>query len=130
VLGRHQDEVRKISWDIVVDGQVRNPCWHRLYYTNGSGRRRFVLHECFFPGQVVGINCVVPSVITDDDLWQLMQIVGRYRGISPWLHGEYGLFEVESVRPRRISLGEVQGLIPKDRVQQSQTEEVRPSVMT
>lgn len=101
-LGRHQADVNKIHWDILVDGVVRKDCWWRRYYKQpGTTKQRYCLHEAFFPGQVVGINCVVPASISDDDFWALMQLAGRYRGISPWKPGEYGFFEVVSIRPRR-----------------------------
>lgn len=101
ILGRHQDEVNKISWDIQVDGHIRHNGFYRRYYVNDQGKKHFCLHEAFIPGQIVGINCVVPSIISDDDFWRLMQLAGQYRGISPWKPGEYGFFEVESIRPRR-----------------------------
>lgn len=108
VLGRHQDEVSKICWDIAVDGVPLKDGWFRRFYTTANGRRRYAVHEMFKQGQVVGINCVVPGSITEDDLWQLMQIAGRYRGLSPFRPTEYGLFDVQSVRPRRVPV------IPED----------------
>lgn len=101
LLGRHQDEVGKVLWDIQVDGHTRKDCWHRRYYSTGTIKQRYTLHESFMPGQVVGINCVVPAAITDDDLWRLLTTAGKYKGLSPWHPGEYGFFEVESIRPRR-----------------------------
>lgn len=101
LLGKHQDEVGKIFWDINVDGLPHDDCWHRRYYRAAGGKRRYALHEAFFAGQVVGLNCVVPSTITDDDFWRLMSLSGQYRGLSPWKPGEYGLFEVDGLRPRR-----------------------------
>ncbi len=101
VLGRHQDEVDKVCWDIAVDGAVKDDCWHRRYYVAGSGRRRYVLHEAFRAGQEVGVNCVVPQSIPDEDFWRLMQVAGQYRGLSPYKPGEYGFFEVVGLRPRR-----------------------------
>lgn len=104
VLSRHQDEVGKIYWDISVDGVVRSDPWFRRYYRTAAGKKtRFVLHEAFLPDQVVGLNCIVPATITDDDLWQLMRVAGQYKGISPARPGEFGLFEVESIRPRRAA---------------------------
>lgn len=101
LLGRHQDEVGKIHWDINVDGKLYTERWHRLYYQASPGsRQRYSLHEAFFPGQIVGINCVVPSAISEDDFWRLMQKAGQYKGLSPWKPGEYGFYEVVSVRPR------------------------------
>ena len=101
LLGRHQDEVGKIHWDISVDGSVLKDKWHRRYYRAQNGKRRYSLHEAFFPGQVVGINAVVPARVTDDDFWRLMNLAGRYRGLSPWKPGEYGFFEVDSLLTRR-----------------------------
>lgn len=101
LLSRHQDEVAKIHWDIAVDGVVSKN-WYRRYYCLPNGRRRYSLHEAFFPGQLIGINCAVPTVITDEDLWRLLSIAGRYRGLSPWKPGEFGIYEVESVRSRHV----------------------------
>lgn len=102
VLGRHQDEVEKICWDIRVDGDVRPDPWFRRYYVAGGGKKRYALHEAFFPGQVVGLHCVVPSPIPDDDLRRLMTLAGQYRGLSPWKPGEFGLFDVDQILPRRM----------------------------
>jgi len=104
LLGRHQGQVRKIFWDINVDGCVRPPRWHRVYRDSGEGEgseRRYTLHEAFFPGQIIGINCAVPGSISDDDFWRLMQKAGQYKGLSPWQPGEYGFYEVVSIRPRQ-----------------------------
>ena len=102
LLGRHQDEVSKIFWDINVDGRLRRDRWHRVYYLGvNSGRQRYSLHEAFFPGQIVSINCVVPHTIGNDDFWRLVQKAGQYKGISPWKPGEFGFYEVVSIRPRR-----------------------------
>jgi hypothetical protein len=106
LLGRHQDEVGKILWDIAVDGCTGRPGgWFRRYYPSGAGNRwRYAVHEALLPGQVVGIHCVVPAVVTDEDLWRLMSLAGRYRGLSPWQPGEYGFFDVESIRTRHLPL--------------------------
>ena len=106
VLGRGHDEVEKILWDINVDGVVEKGSWFRRFYTvSGTTKKRFVLHESFQPGQVVGLNCVVPNGISDDDLWQLMRIAGQYKGLSPARPTEYGHFDVVSIRPRRMAAG-------------------------
>jgi hypothetical protein len=103
LLGRHQDEVGKILWDIQVDGQTRADPWHRRYYSDAKGKVRYCFHEAFMPDQVVGINCVVPAAISDEDFWTLVSMAGQYRGLSPWHPGEYGFYEVESIRPRRAT---------------------------
>jgi len=105
LIGKHQDEVGKIHWDINVDGQLRDDKWHRVYYrAPSSGKRRYSLHEAFFPDQVIGINCIVPERISEQDLWRLMSKAGQYKGLSPWKPGEFGFYEVESVRPRELIL--------------------------
>ena len=110
LLGRHQREVDKILWDVAVDVMLRADRWFRRYYTNGSGRKRYAEHEALLPGQIVGVNCVVPAEISDDDLWQLMTLAGRYKGLSPFRPGEFGHFVVESIRPRRpAAVAEMQG---------------------
>jgi len=102
LLGRHQSDVGKIYWDINVDGALREDRWHRAWYISPkSKQRRYSLHEAFFPGQEVSVNCAVPSSISDEDFWRLMAKVGQYKGISPWKPGEFGNFEVVSIRPRR-----------------------------
>jgi hypothetical protein len=107
LLGRHQDEVKKICWDIHVDGVPQRDPWYRRYYSvQGSTRQRFVLHEAFTPGQVVGVNCAVPAAIVDDDLWRLMLLAGQYRGLSPWKPGEWGFFEPDGLLLRRSAAAE------------------------
>jgi hypothetical protein len=64
---------------------------------------RYSLHEAFEEGQIVGLNCIVPTVITEEDFWQLMGKAGQYKGLSPWKPGEFGFFEVVSIRPRRVT---------------------------
>lgn len=105
ILGRHQDEVGKIRWDIKVDGVLRRDGWYRRYFPGTGGKQRYCRHEAFMPAQTIGLNCVVPPPITDEDLWELMQISGTYRGLSPYGPLEFGMFEVVSIRPRR-PLGE------------------------
>lgn len=126
ILGRHQDEIGKILWDIAVDGRVKRDGYHRRYYSVGTGRQRFCVHEAFMPGQVVGINCVVPISISDDDLWRLMQLAGQYKGISPWKPGEYGFFEVESIRSRRATQSDLGG-VPEDEPEPEGLKNPRPS---
>ncbi len=42
VLGKHQDEVEKVCWDLRVDGDVRRDPWFRRYYATGGGKKRYV----------------------------------------------------------------------------------------
>lgn len=104
LLGRYQTEIDKIFWDVAIDGNPGRDSWYKRYYANGSGRQRYALHEAFLPGTCVSINCAVPTSISDDGMIQLMRLAGRYKGLSPHHPGEYGQFEVESVRSRRHSM--------------------------
>jgi hypothetical protein len=102
MLGRHHSTVEKICWDIEVDGQVREKCLTRCYYRKKpGGKERWSTHESLVKGQTIVINCVVPATIDDEDFWSLMNLAGKYKGLSPWQPGKYGHFEVVSIRPRR-----------------------------
>lgn len=101
LMGKHQDEVRKIRWDANLDGGVHEVRWYPVYYKATKGQRlRYTSHEALFPGQVVGIHCAVPSAISDADFRWLMNKAGKYRGLSPWKPGEYGFYVVEDILPR------------------------------
>lgn len=100
---KHHSIVQNILWDTLVDGQTLANPWYRRHYrqaVHNQTRDRFVIHEAFFPDQVIGLNCVVPSEIPEEDLWELMRISGQYRGLSPAKPVEYGRFEVVTIRPR------------------------------
>jgi len=104
LLGRHHDSALGIMFDIHVDGKTRRgeERWHRIYHpADGKGKQRYSKHEAFHPGDVIGLNCVVPNKIGEEDFWTMMNKAGQYRGISPWKPGEYGFFEVVSIRPRK-----------------------------
>lgn len=102
MLGKHQETVKKICWDIEVDAQLQEKCLTRCFYQKSpGGRERWSLHESIMQGQIVCINCVVPADIDDQDFWTLMQIAGKYKGLSPWQPGKYGHYEVISIKPRR-----------------------------
>lgn len=109
VLGRHHSAVKKIHWDAFVDGIPKRrrlwsgeyePVWFSRYYGNGR-KQRYSLHEAFHQGQTIGINCIVPPQIDDESFGRLMGIIGRYKGISPFRPGEYGMFRVATIQPRK-----------------------------
>ena len=88
--------------DIEIDGEVSDKCLTRCYYKKTpKGRERWSTHESLVKGQTIGINCVVPHEIDDEDFWTLLQIAGKYKGLSPWQPSKYGHYEVVSIRPRR-----------------------------
>ena len=105
VLCRHQRAVNQIHFDVSVDGKPdrRSENFYRRYLDG----KKFLKHEAFMEGDIIGLNCIVPSEIDDDDFWRLMDIVGRFKGISPFGPREYGFFVVESVNRRK--LGPVKG---------------------
>lgn len=102
LLNLHHDAVKGIYWDIEIDAATDANGWHRRYYTVG-GRERYVLHEAMMPGQVVGINCVVPAEIGDEAFWQLLRVAGQYKGLSPFRPGDFGHYDVVGIRPRRAT---------------------------
>jgi hypothetical protein len=104
LLNCHHELVKEIFWDVSIDGLPPRGAkqWYKRWYSDRSGgKKRYAEHECFPAGHIIGINCVVPSAITDDDLLQLMRVAGQYKGLSPWSPNEFGHFEVVSIRPRR-----------------------------
>jgi len=104
IFGKHHKTIQQVHWDPKIDVVLRaDPYYKRTYQTKkSSGKRKpYAIHEAIFPGQVVGINCLVPDKITDDDFITLMNLAGRYKGLSPYKPGEYGRFTVESLQNRR-----------------------------
>ena len=102
LLSRHQKEVQDIHWDINIDAKLRDDPWFKSYYRSPrSDKLRYSLHESFHEGQIVGLNCIVPTAIKEEDFWRLMSKAGQYKGLSPWKPGEFGFYEVVSIRPRR-----------------------------
>lgn len=97
-----QGLVAKIDWDPLVDGQPRGN-WRRTVVAareDKRGRRRYALHEAFLPGSVISVRAVLPSGLTVDDLRELLEVAGTYRGISPFQdESRYGTFEVVSITP-------------------------------
>lgn len=110
VLSRYHKEVKELRFALEVDGQPRpipDQLYNRYYAPD-----RYARHEAFWAGDTIGISCLVPDSISDDDFWRLMEYAGRYFGISPCRPGEYGFFVVESVKrcglepPKRKEEGE------------------------
>jgi hypothetical protein len=115
ILCRHQKQVENIRFALKVDGrpreleeyEERDPATGKTrlmvrgYFFRHYRPDRFAKHEAFFPGDVVGLTCAVPSSISDQDFMELMSYAGEYVGISPARPGEFGFFKVESVRPKR-----------------------------
>lgn len=100
VLNKHHRAVQQIHFDITVDGRPSSDL--HSFVKRYFDTKKFVKHEAFREGSVVGINCIVPNEISDDDFWRLMDLVGRFKGISPFGPKEYGFFTVESITRRSI----------------------------
>ena len=100
LLSRHQGAVKQIDWDPVVVGTPRE---YKRFYAQG----RYTLHEAFYPGDTVVVHAVLPDEIDLSDFRELLDIVGRYKGISPYRQErKYGTFDVITVdrkqRPRKL----------------------------
>lgn len=98
VISRHQSTAGKVAWGQEVDGQLAE--WRRIVTPAKDGKRaRYALHEAFRPNTVIGVNAVLPDGLTVDEFTQLLEIVGTYKGISPFRSDNetYGTFEVVSV---------------------------------
>ena len=98
VLNRHQRLVNDIDWDPIIDG---NPTNFRRYYEPN----RYTLHEAFHPNDVIGVNAVLPSGLSISDFMQLLDVAGRYKGISPYKpRDKWGTFEVINIVRRKRAL--------------------------
>jgi len=98
VVNRHHNTATKVAWDQVVDGKLSE--WRRTVTPAKEGKRaRYALHEAFRPNTIIGVNAVLPDGLTIDEFIQLLEIVGTYKGISPFKSDTetYGTFEVVSV---------------------------------
>ena len=102
LANKHHSVVQKIDWCPVIEGTPRND-WRRTIVTqNGSdARSHYAVHEAFQPGDTIVISCVVPDEITTEDFERLLEIVGKYKGFSPFNNTteHYGTFEVISIEP-------------------------------
>jgi hypothetical protein len=98
ILCKHHNEVRQIRFALEVDGNPRpipDQLFRRYFESD-----KFSQHEAFYPGDVIGVTCVVPTAIDDDDFRRLMTIAGKYCGMSPGQpNKEFGYYVVESVTP-------------------------------
>jgi hypothetical protein len=93
LLNVPSDLAKKIDWDPVVDGATQI---HRRFYEPG----KCTLHEAFLPGDVVGINCVIPDGMSINVFRELVDAAGRYRGVCPYKpEKKQGTFDVVDVQP-------------------------------
>lgn len=102
LANKHYSVVQKIDWCPLVEGTPRND-WRRTIVSNQGADKRshYAVHEAFQPGDVISLSCVIPDEITFADFEQLLEIVGKYKGFSPFNNAteHYGTFEVISIGP-------------------------------
>lgn len=102
LANKHHSVVQKIDWCPIVSGRTRND-WRRTIVTqqNGTGRSHYAVHEAFQPGDVIKLSAVLPDEISLIDFERLLEIVGKYKGFSPFNNSteHYGTFEVVSIDP-------------------------------
>ncbi len=102
LANKHYSVVQKIDWCPVVDGRPRND-WRRTIVSQHSGETRahYAVHEAFQPGDTITLSAVLPDEITLADFERLLEIVGKYKGFSPFNNAteHYGTFEVISISP-------------------------------
>jgi len=97
ILCRHHKDVEQIRFAMEVDGNpgsAPDNLFRRYFEEN-----KFSQHEAFFPGDVIGVTCVVPSSIDDDDFRRLLTYAGKYCGMSPGHPNDFGFYVVESIIP-------------------------------
>lgn len=93
VCNKHQELVKQICWDPVVEGLPKH---FRRYYEPG----KFTVHEAFLPGDVIRIHAVLPDGLPAADFKEILEVAGRYQGICPYKpERKMGTFEVLEVRP-------------------------------
>lgn len=97
VAGLDQDAVTAVSWDTGVDGAVTY--WNRHFPRRaGGGSGGYARHEALAAGTTVAVRCLLPDALSETDFQRLMEIAGRYHGISPFRPAEFGRFRVLDVR--------------------------------
>lgn len=100
VMCRHQQHVREIRFSLAVDGLPGSVADNEIFRRYYGAENNFSPHEAFFAGDVIGVSCLVPAMISDDDFWRLMSLAGEYYGMSAFRPGEYGNFKVEGIERR------------------------------
>lgn len=104
LANRHQSLVKDIDWNPIIDG-VPSKEWRRTIVKPGGTSSHYALHEAFLPGETIGVTAVIPDGMTISDLEALLEIVGTYKGFSPFNNNtdKFGTFEVISVEQKRVA---------------------------
>lgn len=102
VLSRYRDLALKIAWDQVVEGRLSH-CNRTVHKKRGGSvvKSGFAVHESFRAGAEVTVHAILPDNLTIAAFRELLDIVGRYKGMSPYYSESdtYGTFEVLSIQP-------------------------------
>lgn len=102
LANKHHNVVQKIDWCPLVVGQPRND-WRRTIVSQHSGESKshYAVHEAFQPGDAIELSAVIPEEIPIADFERLLEIVGKYKGFSPFNNAtdHYGTFEILSIVP-------------------------------
>jgi serine protease inhibitor len=93
VVNRHHTAIKTIDWAPVIEGTTRE---YKRYYA----AKKFTLHEAFFPGDTITVYAVLPATLPIDDFKELLEVAGKYKGISPYRKDQYGTFDVVDVTRR------------------------------
>lgn len=100
----HQTLVKKIDWNPIIDGEPSREWRRQIVHQNGSGAH-FALHEAFMPGDEIGVTAVIPPGMRRTEFQELLEIVGKYKGFSPFNNAteKFGTFEVLRIDPGRVA---------------------------
>lgn len=102
LANKHHNVVQKIDWCPIVDGRARND-WRRTIVSQHAGETRshYAVHEAFQPGDTIKLSAVIPDELSITDFARLLEIVGKYKGFSPFNNPSehYGTFEIISINP-------------------------------
>lgn len=100
LANRHHSAVQKIDWCPLVEG-VPRPDWRRTIITRvgDETKSHYAIHEAFTPGSTILVSAVLPDEISIHDMEELLGIVGKYKGFSPFNNAteHYGTFEIISI---------------------------------
>jgi len=100
LANRHHSSVQKIDWCPIIEGTPRNDWRRTIVNKNIDGVRvHYAVHEAFPPGAEILISAVIPDEISLQEFEDLLSIVGKYKGFSPFNTDteQYGTFEIISV---------------------------------
>ncbi len=90
--------VNSVWFDPAVVGTIKT--YDRLCKDQMAtiGNRRFLRYEAFLPGDVVTVRAVLHDKLWLSTFKKILKACGSYAGLSVSCFGDYGRFEVLSVR--------------------------------